>query len=243
VLPTSLLTGSSSWHQRPPSLPPSEILTIYRRGLVLRAGLGLFLLWIEYHFPMLTWPHAWILGGLVLAEDGLAALWPRLWPHRIWGAARMTMSLDGLFGLACAWAFSQRVTTNAPALLILMAMEILAYHPTVRGVLGAGGYLLFTTSLLGILPGHVMTPLLPWRRVLFWEGTNLLGLGGLLTLLRISWHQSRTRSTPHRLTPREQEVYRLWQAGLSVAQIATQLHIAVSTVKTHVHHIHHKLSD
>lgn len=119
-------------------------------------------------------------------------------------------------------------------------MEILAYHPNVRGSLIAGGYLLIATSLLGVLLGTTATPLLPWSRVLFWEGTNLLGLGGLLTLLRISWHHP-IQSSLHHLTPREQEVYRLWQSGMSVAQMATHLHIEVSTVKTHLYHIHHKL--
>lgn len=43
------------------------------------------------------------------------------------------------------------------------------------------------------------------------------------------------------LTRRETEIVRLIEAGLSNKEIATQLHVEVSTVKNHVHNILDKL--
>src|SRR5215470_6831669 len=43
------------------------------------------------------------------------------------------------------------------------------------------------------------------------------------------------------LSPREQEVVRMMADGLTVPQIASQLHLAASTVKTHVQNLYEKL--
>lgn len=238
MLPTKLFPGG------PPRSPPpgADPSLVYRGGLLLRGLTGIFLLWIWRSFPHLAWVHAWLIGSLVLGVDGLATILYRRWPqHLSWGI-RGTLVADGILGLAAIWAFSQSATTNAPALLLLIVIEALAYQRTPRKVYSTGGYLLGATLVLGLIPGpHTAVPILPWSRVVFWSGVNLLLWGSLLVLLGLP-----LRSPPVpdvRLTPREHEVYQLYQMGCSTAEIAVRLHIEVSTVKTHLHHIHQKLSD
>ena len=51
------------------------------------------------------------------------------------------------------------------------------------------------------------------------------------------WQYSEKQERWHRLTPREQEVTALICSGHTNQQIAKQLHIRITTVKTHVRHI------
>ncbi|PSR21512.1 MAG: LuxR family transcriptional regulator [Sulfobacillus benefaciens] len=214
---------------------------VYRRGILLRGLTGIFLLWIWQHFPRLAWGHAWLIGSFVLLVDGLATLFYYQWPPHLSWAIRGTLVADGILGLAAVWAFSRSATTNAPVLLLLVVIEALAYQSTPRKVYSTGIYLLGATGILGLIPGpHMALPLLPWSRVVFWMGVNGLLWGSLWVLLGLPLRAS---LPDMRLTPREHEVYQLHHMGCSAAEIATQLQIEVSTVKTHLHHIHHKLSN
>lgn len=237
MLPTKLFSGGPSG-----SLPPErerDRALVYRRGIFLRGFTGLFLLWIWRHFPHLAWSHAWLIGSLVLIVDGMATLFYHRWPqHLAWGI-RGTLMADGILGIVAVWTFSFSVTTNAPVLLLLVVIEALAYQQTPRMVYRTGIYLLGAPVILGLIPSpQNPVPLLPWSRVVFWLGVNGLLWASLWVLLGLP-----IRSSPQaaRLTPREHEVYQLHQRGCSTAEIAARLQIEVSTVKTHLHHIHQKL--
>lgn len=60
-------------------------------------------------------------------------------------------------------------------------------------------------------------------------------------LAALSAEREQRPSLPRRLTPREYEVLRLIQRGLPNKEIAARLHIALPTVKNHVHRILVKL--
>ena len=60
-------------------------------------------------------------------------------------------------------------------------------------------------------------------------------------LATLSAERDRRPAAPPRLTPREYEVLRLIRRGLSNKEIASSLHIALPTVKNHVHRILGKL--
>jgi len=49
-------------------------------------------------------------------------------------------------------------------------------------------------------------------------------------------------STDHRLTPRQVEVLQMMAEGLSVAQVAEQLHVSRKTVERHLRHTRQRLS-
>jgi two-component system nitrate/nitrite response regulator NarL len=53
--------------------------------------------------------------------------------------------------------------------------------------------------------------------------------------------QTRRVNTPELLTPRETEILGLLAAGASAPEIASQLHLSPSTVKTYLHHLYEKL--
>ena len=61
----------------------------------------------------------------------------------------------------------------------------------------------------------------------------------LSTLSRVANERQASASAP--LTPREQEIMRLIEQGMSNKDIARQLGIGVATAKSHVHHILEKL--
>jgi len=228
VLPTKS-SGSVSWH---------EVETVYRRGSYLRVVTGLFVLWVWHTFPRLGWRDAWLVGVGILGTDMMA--WGvRRWVSftwLVWG----TVLADAVMAFAAVWAFSLSPTTNAPALLTLVPLEILAYRRHWHHLLGAWGYLLVSGLGFFLLPaptGH--GAILPLTRVVFWVVADGILLGGATVLLGISCPER--PSGVSRLTPREQEVFQLARTGLTVNEIAEKLHIEVSTVKTHLHHIHQKL--
>jgi len=69
-------------------------------------------------------------------------------------------------------------------------------------------------------------------------------LGGLLVLALLGLLQFRKRKNTavlSDLSQREQNIQQLILAGKSNKEIANELFISVSTVKTHVTHIYHKL--
>jgi two-component system nitrate/nitrite response regulator NarL len=53
--------------------------------------------------------------------------------------------------------------------------------------------------------------------------------------------QARRANTPELLSPRETEILGLLAAGASAPEIADQLHLSRSTVKTYLHHLYEKL--
>ena len=200
----------------------------------------MFLFWIAAQYPAVVWPQAWLVAASVLGVDAVAAVWWLRRPQDLAWSIRGTLWADGVLGWAVAWAFSQSPTTPVPILLSLFTFELLAYHPTRRQVAVSAAYMMLTNSALGLVPGIHGLPLWPWARVIFWTIADGLLLGAAVTLIRLPWQSGPSMTA---LTPREREIYHLAAAGLSATQIAEQLQIAVSTVKTHLHHIHQKLSE
>jgi DNA-binding NarL/FixJ family response regulator len=60
----------------------------------------------------------------------------------------------------------------------------------------------------------------------------VVGVFGLLT-----GHEEESTAPPSHLTPRQVEVLRLLEQGLSTKQIAQELHLSADTVKNHVRHL------
>lgn len=143
----------------------------------------------------------------------------------------------GTWAVGLLWAYRQSLHPMVPTLLSLFTIEILVYYPHRCGVVWAGGYLLLANGLMGVLPGVHLHPFWPWATMAFWIVAEGLVWGALLILGRVSlWGPSLTA-----LTPRERGVLTLSEAGLTMSEIATQLHIELSTVKSHLTHIHRTL--
>ena len=64
------------------------------------------------------------------------------------------------------------------------------------------------------------------------NGHRVVGVFGLLT-----GHEEEQIAPPAHLTPRQAEVLRLLEQGLSTKQIAQELHLSAGTVKNHVRHL------
>jgi DNA-binding NarL/FixJ family response regulator len=64
-------------------------------------------------------------------------------------------------------------------------------------------------------------------------GNQVVGVFGLLT----GKPEEETSAPPPHLTPRQAEVLRLLEQGLSTKQIAQELHLSTETVKNHVRHL------
>lgn len=109
------------------------------------------------------------------------------------------------------------ILTSRPELAILRAA---VKH-------GARGYL--TESVSGELVRTLLRPA---------AGTFLLDPA--LTSWMIGLLKEETHSSEELLTPRELEVYRLLQRGISRQEITAQLHIAEATVDTHIKNIKRK---
>lgn len=71
------------------------------------------------------------------------------------------------------------------------------------------------------------------------RGETVLGVG--LASELVSQIRVRAPDASPTLTRREKEILRLMADGMSLPEIAGELHLAVSTVKTHVHHVYEKL--
>ena len=64
------------------------------------------------------------------------------------------------------------------------------------------------------------------------NGHRVVGVFGLFT-----GHEEEQIAPPAHLTPRQAEVFRLLEQGLSTKQIAQELHLSAGTVKNHVRHL------
>jgi hypothetical protein len=235
----------ASWHcfgdhPTPPEPPDrgSDPAAPYAPGLMIRAGVGLLLLGLAASTaPASGW--AWGIAATVLALDGLAA-----WSTLAGGLRRLAipprlLAADALVG-GIGLAVDGRLVPAVPALLVLVAFEGVSYQPTRRGALLAEIYLLGANSLWLLHPPGPVNGL-HWgaaARMGLWDAVDSVLLGAWVTAHAIPW-----RMPPgwEQLTPREREVYRLSRRGYTAAAIASQLHIEVSTVKTHLRHIRHKL--
>ncbi len=232
---TAVLPTLSMDQQSPP--PRLGVGSLYRRGLMLRGLTAGFLGWVWWQFPHMSWDRAWILALVLAVVDGLELIAVWRWPHAIARIIPITVIADGLIGWGIAWSFSQSPQTLVPVLLTLFAQEILTYYPNQRGALLAEGYILVTNGLLGVIPGLRTTPIWPWSVVGYWVVADTLILGALLAPV---YHP--LRPTPVTLlTVREREIYELVAAGWTTTAIAQHLHIEVSTVRSHMAHIQHKL--
>lgn len=100
---------------------------IYSRGLVLRAIVSLFIWWNIIAFPRQSLPHAWLSGLVLCVGDGLAWLACRQRPQSIVLWAMITTGLDLILGMVALTEFSTTIESNAPALLPLIGIELIAY--------------------------------------------------------------------------------------------------------------------
>ena len=218
------------------SHPDDHYHWIYTRGLVLRALVSLFMWWNIIVFPGQSAPNAWICGLVLCVADGCAWVARRQHPKAIVLWAMVTTGFDLILGTVALTEFSMTIESNAPALLPLIGIELLAYWGWV-GYWIAFGY---STIVMITLWPYPSPPLSGYAiaRILFWLAVNVLIISSVAVLL----HNSPPPPDPAlALTAREREVYELLKAGLSQKDIAAQLHIERSTVKTHVQHIHRKL--
>lgn len=134
-----------------------------------------------------------------------------------------------------------RLAPAVPALLVLVAFEGVSYDATRRGAALAEWSLLVANSVMlvsaarpldGIRWGSGVVPMI------LWDGVDSVLLGAWVSAHAIPW---RMPAGWRQLTPREREVYALSRRGYTATEIAQRLQIEVSTVKTHLRHIHHKL--
>ena len=209
---------------------------IYTRGLFLRAIVSFFIWWNIMTFPQQSLPHAWIAGLLLLVVDALA--WWVRWHNRtaiiLW--AMLTSAFDLILGLVALTDFSGTVQSSAPALLPLIGIELIAYWGWV------GHWIAFIYSTIAIVtlwsfPRPQHSSGFSADQIIYWLVVNFLVISSVAVLL----HRSGSAAHTAGLTTREREVYSLLKAGYSQKDIAEQLHIERSTVKTHVQHIHHKV--
>ncbi len=207
---------------------------LYSRGLGLRAAVALFVWWNILAFPRASLPNAWVSGAMLLVVDALAWVARRRHPQAILLWAMVTTAFDLVLGAAILTAFSVSMTSNAPALIPLIGIELIAYW----GWVGYGialGYSAVLILTLWASPDAFPENL---SHIAFWLAVNFLIISSVALLLH------RAPEAPHRgltLTAREREVYDLLRTGLSQRDIAARLHIERSTVKTHVQHIHRKM--
>jgi LuxR family maltose regulon positive regulatory protein len=86
---------------------------------------------------------------------------------------------------------------------------------------------------------------LRWKKGMVHGDASLRYLGEIVETIRAAApgddDSEKVISASEPLTEREREVLRLVAAGLSNAQIADELYLAVGTVKSHIHHIYGKL--
>lgn len=207
---------------------------LYSRGLGLRAAVALFIWWNILAFPRASLPNAWVSGAMLLVVDALAWVARRRHPQAILLWAMVTTAFDLVLGVATVTEFSVTVTSNAPALIPLIGIELIAYW----GWVGYGIALGYSAVLIltSWTTPHVLVGSL--SHIVFWLAVNFLIISSVALLLHRG-PEGRHRAPP--LTAREREVYNLLQTGLSQRDIAARLHIERSTVKTHVQHIHRKM--
>ncbi len=235
MLPTFFKELPRARYPRPPG---GEIYFRFRGGLILRGVTAVFLLWYSLVFPTRVWEHAWVVAALLGIYDGLAVLAQSVLDKPLESLLHGTLYMDGLMGWAVAWAFDQSPNTMIPALLSLLTIELLAYYPRRTGALAALAYILITNALMGVVPGLHHQALWRWSGVMSWTGADMLIWGALLTFVQVPLRGPSLQS----LTPPEREVYRLSESGLTTVEIAERLHIEASTVKSHLVHIHRKLT-
>jgi DNA-binding NarL/FixJ family response regulator len=139
-------------------------------------------------------------------------------------------------GAQRSFDFIQRLRIEAPsARIIAFGIEDCETDILACAEAGVSGYLLREGSMddlagviVGAMRGEVACP----PRVTASLFRRLASLAGSRDLLPGRWVS---------LTDREREVLSLLDAGLSNKQIATELHIELSTVKNHVHRVLEKL--
>ncbi len=211
---------------------------LFRGGLILRGVTAVFLLWYSLSSAPRVWHHAWTVALTLGMMDGLAALAQGAFRMPLRSLLHVTLYMDAVLGWAVAWAFDQSPHTMVPALLSLFTIELLAYYPRRTGALAALAYIVVTNALMGLVPSLHHGPLWRWPSVFSWIAADTLIWGALLTFIQLPLRGPSLQT----LTPREREVYRLSESGLTTVEIAERLHIEASTVKSHLVHIHRKLT-
>lgn len=169
-------------------------------------------------------------------EDGLAWFARRQRPQSIMLWAMITVGLDLILGMVALTEFSTTIESNAPALLPLIGIELIAYWGWVGYWIGLGYNTVVITTLWPYPSQHLDGYFV--SHIIFWLSVNVLIISSVAIFLRQSPPRLERLSG---LTAREREVYELLQAGLTQRDIAVKLHIERSTVKTHVQHIHRKM--
>jgi DNA-binding CsgD family transcriptional regulator len=217
--------------------PPADLVHLVSGSLWVRAATAVFLFWQTLRPSQKVWAQAWLFALGLLVVNGLVIGARRQWPNDLLRIARSSMVADGLLGWGVAWAYNQAPHTAVPALLPLLTIEMLATDRGRRGVILAALYIVVTNGMMHWLPGTHHDPLWRWSRVVRWFAID----GLIWSALLVFGHIPLTTSPLTVLTAREREVYDLSLTGLTHAQIAARLQIEVSTVKSHVRHIHHKL--
>nr|WP_243239659.1 LuxR C-terminal-related transcriptional regulator [Sulfobacillus harzensis] len=209
---------------------------LYTRGLGLRAAVAIFIWWNILAFPKNSLPHAWISGVMLLAVDGLAWLAQRRSPDAIMLWAMITTAFDLVLGAAILIEFSPTTTSSAPALLPLVAIELIAYWGWIGYGIAAGYVAILIVSIWPYSPGPSSGNTI--NHIIFWLATNFL----IITSVALLLHRApQALPAPSPLTAREREVYDLLKSGFSQRDIAERLHIERSTVKSHIQHIHRKM--
>lgn len=249
------------------SPPLMGAISVFR---LIAGGIGLIFLEVHSSVSSATQSLQILLIGYMILTVGLILLWAYQLDH--WPIIQGSLwCCDVVMATFLLVKFSQP-TTAAPALLPALAYEAEAYWPRIGGVLGSLatvflliltwwlrlwshrstfsgmtlGFWLATLCLLTVFP--ILAKNLPGST----RTAESLGDGKDRTADRntsittVTHSEKVSLTTIFRnstlLTPREQEIYDLMQTARSQRQIAQQLHLDYSTVKTHVRHIKQKLS-
>ena len=144
----------------------------------------------------------------------------------------MDVRMPGLDGIAA----TRELTATAPAAKVLMLTTFEEDEYIIGGLAaGAAGFLLMRTSPEELIAAiHTVA-----------SGDSLLSPSVtkrvIMEMAQAPRRDGRTRERLEVLTPREQEVLALIGRGLSNGEIATELVVEESTVKTHVKRILQKL--
>ena len=177
-----------------------------------------------------------VLGVALYLAIALVQRWPGL-SHRPWQDG-LLFAVDSVFALMVCRLWLITLPGITVMLCSVIPLEWLTYQSDVRM---RGSVMLYLLAAILISSwGFHASPLLAWHILL----ELLIGSLFFYYIFQITQQiliKTRGPSSSVILTPREQEIYALMQQGLSTAQIATQLHIEIGTVKTHRHHIRHKL--
>jgi len=221
------------------------ILGLYRLALL---GLIEFILLQHHHLPLGVPGVRDIIGLFMALVLGVGVWGYKAHDHR--GLLQVTMLIIDVFIMTLLLVRFSNPDTLVPVCLPLLAYEAGLYWYKCGIIMGglAGCLMLVNTWWLRLWSHNQPWPMI---NVAFWSVFLLVVVLIPMRFFALPLGSQPQRSdtpckrdsadTTESLTAREQEIHTLIQSGISLRQIARQLHVSYSTAKTHARNIAKKL--